>query len=76
MDMSYILDSGQNRLYKTFPNIFSLLSANPADLSSAVLESTPPPFERLFQKNKGGEVEYKFLFKKHPKKIGACGRLF
>ena len=33
MDMSYIMDSGQNRLYTTFPNIFSLLSADPADLS-------------------------------------------
>ena len=27
------MDSGQNRLYTTFPNIFSLLSADPADLS-------------------------------------------
>ena len=34
MDMSYIMDSGQNRLYTTFPNIFSLLSADPADLST------------------------------------------
>ena len=33
MDMSYIMDSGQNRLYTTFPNIFSLISADPADLS-------------------------------------------
>ena len=33
MDMSYIMDSGQNRLYTTFPNIFSLLSADSADLS-------------------------------------------
>ena len=33
MDVSYIMDSGQNRLYTTFPNIFSLLSADPADLS-------------------------------------------
>ena len=32
MDMSYIMDSGQNRLYTTFPNIFSLISADPADL--------------------------------------------
>ena len=31
--MSYIMDSGQNRLYTTFPNIFLLLSADPADLS-------------------------------------------
>ena len=31
----YVLyfDSGQNRLYTTFPNIFLLLSADPADLS-------------------------------------------
>ena len=33
MDMSYIMDSDQNRVYTTFPNIFSLLSADPADLS-------------------------------------------
>ena len=33
MDMSYIMDSGQNRLYTTFTNIFSLISADPADLS-------------------------------------------
>ena len=33
MDMSYIIDSGQNRLYTTFPNIFLLLSTDPADLS-------------------------------------------
>ena len=33
MDMSYIMDSGQNGLYTTFPNIFSLLSADSADLS-------------------------------------------
>ena len=33
MDMSYTMDSGQNMLYTTFPNIFSLLSADPADLS-------------------------------------------
>ena len=33
MDMSYIMDSGQNRLYTFFPNIDSLLSADPADLS-------------------------------------------
>ena len=32
MDMSYIMDSGQNRLYTAFPNIFSLLSVDPADL--------------------------------------------
>ena len=32
MDVSYIMDSGQNRLYTTFPNIFSLISADPADL--------------------------------------------
>ena len=34
MDMSYIMDSGQNGLYTTFPNIFLLLSADPADLST------------------------------------------
>ena len=28
MDMSYIMDSGQHGLYTTFPNIFSLLSAD------------------------------------------------
>ena len=33
MDMPYIMDSGQNRLYTTFPNIFSSISADPADLS-------------------------------------------
>ena len=33
MDVSYIMDSGQNRLYTTFPNIFSLISADLADLS-------------------------------------------
>ena len=33
MNMSYIMGSGQNSLYTTFPNIFSLLSADPADLS-------------------------------------------
>ena len=33
MDMSYIMGSGQKRLYTTFPNIFSLLSADLADLS-------------------------------------------
>ena len=32
MDTSYIIDSGQNKLYTTFPNIF-LLSADPVDLS-------------------------------------------
>ena len=30
--MSYIMDSGQNGLYTTFPNIFLLLSADSADL--------------------------------------------
>ena len=34
MDMSYIMDSGQNSQYTTFPNIFSLISADPADLSN------------------------------------------
>ena len=33
MDMSYIMDSGLNTHYTTFPNIFSLLSAESADLS-------------------------------------------
>ena len=33
MDMSYIMDSGQNWLYTTFPNIFLLISAESADLS-------------------------------------------
>ena len=32
MDVSYIMDSGQNRLYTTFPNFSSLISADPADL--------------------------------------------
>ena len=33
MDVSYIMDSGSNKLYTTFPNIFSLIWADPADLS-------------------------------------------
>ena len=33
MDMSYIMDSGQNGLYTTFPNFFSSISAESADLS-------------------------------------------
>ena len=33
MDMSYIIENKSNRLKTTFPNIFSLLSADPADLS-------------------------------------------
>ena len=33
IDMSYIMDSGKNSQYTTFPNIFSLISADPADLS-------------------------------------------
>ena len=33
MDMSYIMDSGQNRLYTTFLNFFSLISADLPDLS-------------------------------------------
>ena len=32
MDMSYIMDSGQNSQYTTFPNIFLLISADSADL--------------------------------------------
>ena len=44
MDMSYIMDSGSNRLYTTFPNLFSLISADPADLSKNQKKS-------FFQKN-------------------------
>ena len=33
MDMSYIMDSGSNRLYTIFPSIFWFLSADPTDLS-------------------------------------------
>ena len=33
MDMSYIIENKSNRLKTNFPNIFSLLSADPADLS-------------------------------------------
>ena len=33
MDMSYIMDSGLNTQYTTFPNIFLLISAESADLS-------------------------------------------
>ena len=33
MDMSYIMDLADFWLYTTFPNIFSLISADPADLS-------------------------------------------
>ena len=33
IDMSYIMDSGLNTQYTTFPNIFSLISAESADLS-------------------------------------------
>ena len=43
MDMSYIMDSGQNRLYTTFPNIFSLLSADPANLSYTGQFNKKPP---------------------------------
>ena len=32
MDMSYIMDFADFWLYTTFPNIFSLISADPADL--------------------------------------------
>ena len=31
--MSYIMESGQNGLYTTFPDIFLLISAESADLS-------------------------------------------
>ena len=44
MDMSYIMDSGQNRLYTTFPNIFSLISAESADLSH---DQTNHIFEKM-----------------------------
>ena len=33
MDISYIMESGQNELYTNFPNIFLLISAESADLS-------------------------------------------
>ena len=33
MDMSYIMESSQNGSYTTFPNFFSLISAESADLS-------------------------------------------
>ena len=33
MDMSYIMESVLNGLYTTFPNIFSSVSAESADLS-------------------------------------------
>ena len=33
MDMSYIIENKSNRLKTTFPKIFSLMSADPADLS-------------------------------------------
>ena len=33
MDVYYIMDSDQNRLYTTFLKFFLLLSADPADLS-------------------------------------------
>ena len=33
MDMSFIIENKSNRLKTTFPNIFSLISADPADLS-------------------------------------------
>ena len=35
MDMANMLDSGQNGSYTTFLNIFSLISADPADLSKS-----------------------------------------
>ena len=35
MDMSYTMDSSQNGLYTTFPNIFSLISTISADLSKS-----------------------------------------
>ena len=42
MDMSNIMDSGQNRVYTTFPNIFSLLSADSDDLSKNQKKSFSP----------------------------------
>ena len=33
MDMFYIIENKSNRLKTTFPNIFSLISADPVDLS-------------------------------------------
>ena len=33
IDMSYIMDSDQSRVYTTFSNIISLIPADPADLS-------------------------------------------
>ena len=33
MDMANMLDSGQNSPNTTFPNMFSLISADPVDLS-------------------------------------------
>ena len=35
MDMSYIMDFADFWLYTTFPNIFSLISADSADLSKS-----------------------------------------
>ena len=36
MDVSYIMDSSQNRLYITFPKLDSLIFADTADLSHMV----------------------------------------
>ena len=45
--------------------------------TSAVLESTSPPFERLFWKNKGGgSWDRNFTSQKYLQKIGACGELY
>ena len=33
MNVSYIMDFTENMLYTTFPNICSLISADPADLT-------------------------------------------
>ena len=35
MDMSYIMDFAENYVYTTFPNFFSLISADSADLSKS-----------------------------------------
>ena len=34
MNMSYIMDSDRNSQFTTFPNFFSLISADPTDLSN------------------------------------------
>ena len=54
MDVSYIMDLGSNRLYTTFPNIFSLISADPADLShiqKKIIFQKKSWFEGSYSKN-------------------------